>query len=224
MRCKQCGQYIPEGLEIKQCFCGFELQEDSFQVENELITNESKTVEEKVQIKTELLTRKQKERVNGRIEQEQKGLLAIGCFYVIMIIVTFIPLYSRRGRDLGGLSAMEFFGYIPTTLFLIIVGAIIFFFTIRWTKYFKLKKDLEEKQSITILTKVSYISGDAKKGYEVFLEKNEANIPKVFFEFYEFPQIKKGDFVELTLTPNAHLVLSIVLDAKPTLKRDFRVI
>jgi hypothetical protein len=40
MRCKQCGQYIPEGTGIKQCSCGAGLQEDACPIEKE---NESIT-------------------------------------------------------------------------------------------------------------------------------------------------------------------------------------
>jgi len=71
MRCKQCGQYIPEGLGIKQCSCGAELQEDTRQIEKEngLITNESNTAEEKTQkvVKKKLTPEEKKKRRNASI-------------------------------------------------------------------------------------------------------------------------------------------------------------
>jgi hypothetical protein len=71
MRCKQCGQYIPDGLGIKQCSCGAELQEDTCQIEkeNDLVTNESNTAEEKTQktVKKKLTPEEKKKRRNASI-------------------------------------------------------------------------------------------------------------------------------------------------------------
>ena len=71
MRCKQCGQYIPEGLGIKQCTCGAELQEGTRQIEteNNLVTNESNSEEEKTQkvVKKKLTPEEKKKRRNASI-------------------------------------------------------------------------------------------------------------------------------------------------------------
>ena len=219
MRCKQCGEYIPEGLGINQCFCGAELPKDTSPIEkeNELITNESNAIEKRTQIVTESLTKKQEEKLNKCIEQEEKVLLIVGASFFVIIVLMFIPIYRWRGADLGGVSVMEFFGFIPTTLFLIIFYAVMFVYPIR--KFVKLKKDLKEKQAITISTKVLSIEGNDKKGYKVFFEENEANIQKVHFYYNELPDIKEGDSIKLTLTPNAHFVLSTELNIKSSFKR-----
>jgi hypothetical protein len=71
MRCKQCGQYIPEGLGLMQCSCGAELQEDTNQIEKEngLVTNESNSAEEKTQkvVKKTLTPEEKKKRRNASI-------------------------------------------------------------------------------------------------------------------------------------------------------------
>jgi hypothetical protein len=71
MRCKQCGQYIPEGLGIKQCSCGAELQDNTCQIEKEngVITNESNTAEDKTQknVKKKLTPEEKKKRRNASI-------------------------------------------------------------------------------------------------------------------------------------------------------------
>jgi hypothetical protein len=71
MRCKQCGQYIPEGLGIKQCACGTELIEDNCQIEKEngMVTNENNMAEEKTQkaVKKKLTPEEKKKRRNASI-------------------------------------------------------------------------------------------------------------------------------------------------------------
>ena len=220
MRCKECGKYIPEGLGMERCFCGAELPQDILPIEEEkdLIENEINVIEEKTQtFFTELLTKKQIEQIENRIEQEQKGFIPLCVTFLIMVGVTFIPLHSRRGHDLGGTTVMDFFGFVPTSLFLITIGVIMFLNSARL--FFKLKKDLKEKQAITLLTKVLNIEGNDKKGYKVFFEKNEANIQKVHFFYNELPEIKEGDSIKLTLTPNAHFVLSTESNVKHSFRR-----
>ena len=98
MRCKQCGQYIPEGLGIKQCSCGAELQEDTCQTEkeNSLVTNESNTVEEKTQkvAKKKLTPEEKKKRRNASIGA------AIGVSIAMAITSLFTQSNYLSDKDL----------------------------------------------------------------------------------------------------------------------------
>jgi len=103
MRCKQCGQYIPEGLGIKQCSCGAELQEDTCQIENNngLVTEESNTAEEKTQknVKKKLTPEEKKKRINASI-----GAVVGVC---IAMVVSSLFTQNNHLSDKGLLKEVE---------------------------------------------------------------------------------------------------------------------
>jgi len=219
MRCKQCEQYIPEGLGMNQCFCGAELPKETSPIEQEkeLISNESNTIEEKTQMVTELLTKKQEEQINEGIDRGIIAIFKMGAIWLIAIIVSFIRLAFRHDTTF----AVIFFNSTLGILLFIIIGVVLFIYATRNSKFFELKKDLKEKKAIILSAKVSSIEelkGGVKKEYEVFLEKNEANIEKVRFFHDNFSEVKKGNYIKLIVTPNAHFVLSAELDVNSSFK------
>jgi len=98
MRCKQCEQYIPEGLGIKQCSCGAEIQEDTRQIEkeNSLVTCESNTAEEKTQkiIKKKLTPEEKKKRRNASIGA------TVGVCIAMAVSSLFTPKNYLSDKDL----------------------------------------------------------------------------------------------------------------------------
>jgi hypothetical protein len=109
------------------------------------------------------------------------------------------------------LTLSQSIGILPTLILLIILGCLFFIIVLRHTKYFKLKKDLISGVILTFETKIIRIrelAGDAEKEYDVYLEQNDANLEKLNYLISEFPNIKAGDFIRVTLTQNAKFVLS----------------
>jgi len=98
MRCKQCGKYIPEGLGIKQCSCGAELQEEIGQIEkeSEVITNESNTIEKKTQIATkkEFTPEEKKKKRNTLIST------VVGICVSMIVSSLFLPNNHLSDKDL----------------------------------------------------------------------------------------------------------------------------
>ena len=98
MRCKQCGQYIPEGLGIKQCSCGAELQEDTYQIEKEngMVINESNTAKEKTQkvVKKKLTPEEKKKRRNASIGT------VVGVCIAMAVSSLFTPKNYLSDKDL----------------------------------------------------------------------------------------------------------------------------
>ena len=90
MRCKQCGQYIPEGLGIKQCSCGAELQEDTLQIEKEngLNTSESNTAEGK--------TQKVEKKTLSPEEKKKRRNASIGAVVGVCIAMAVSSLFTQK--------------------------------------------------------------------------------------------------------------------------------
>ena len=215
MRCKQCGQYIPEGLGMTQCFCGAELPKETslIEKENELITNENNAIEEKTQIATELLTKKQEEQINESIDRGIITIFKKNFIWVIAMIIAFFRFVFRENT--AAVTMILLICFVVMALSLVAI----FIYSMR--KISRLKKDLKEKKAIILSAKVSSIEelkGGVKKEYEVFLEENEANIEKVRFFHDNFSEVKKGNYIKLIVTPNAHFVLSAELDANSSFK------
>jgi len=219
MRCEKCGEYIPEGLGIEQCVCGSELSQDtsSIEKENVLPTNESKTIgQQKTRIITELLTQRQEAQINDHIDRSTIGVFKKNLIWVILVIIAFLR-FALRGNTMV-------FSMIFLICFVVMALSLIAIFIYSMREISVLKKDLKEKKAIVLSAKVSSIKelkGGGKKGYEyeIYLEKNEANIEKVHFFPDNCLEIKKGNYIKLTLTPNAHFVLSAKLDIKSSLRQ-----
>ena len=214
MRCEKCGKYIPEGLGMEQCFCGAELPKDAQKIEkeNELPANESKAIKQKTQIITKLLIQEQKEQINNHIDSVKSGIIKKSLIWIILtIIVSFIRFVLRGGSAAATISLL--------ICFVIIVLSLIAIFIYSVQKTSKLKKDLKEKKAIILSARVSSIeklkgSGGKKYEYEIYLDENEANIEKVHFFPDNSSEFKTGDLIKLTLTPNAHFLLSVELYVK----------
>ena len=220
MRCKECGKYIPEGLRMEQCFCGAELPKDTplIEKENVLPTNESKTIErKKTQITTKLLAKGQEMQINDRIDLLKVDIFKKNLIWVIVTIIAFLRFAIRGNTTIVTMIFLIWF--------VIMVILLIAMFSSSIKNISRLKKDLEEKKVIILSAKVSSIEelkGGGKKGYEyeIYLEKNEANIKKVYFFPDSLSEIENGNCIKLTLTPNAHFVLSAERDFKSSL--DFK--
>lgn len=216
MRCHQCNEYIPENLGIKNCIkCDAELKDEvNTNNENPCVLQ----TEQIVEIKYEDLTKEQEALLKERLERGVKSLLHGSLVWMFLIIATIIPLKyipTRKAQAVQGIEAnqsfAEYFGIFPTLIFLLIWGIFIYSLVLHYSKFFKLQKDLRERKIITVVSKIANIQelkGDEEKEYNVFLEKNKANINKIRLLISELPNICKGDTVKVTLTKNAHSVLS----------------
>ena len=222
MRCKQCGEYIPEGLGLSQCFCGAELSKETLSIdkENDLTENKSKAIEQKAQIVTKSLTQKQKEQIDYRIDRLTAGVFKKNLIWVIATIIAFFRfLRFAIGGNTTNVAMLLLICFLVMAIFLIFI----FIYSIK--NIHKLKKDLEGKKAIVLSAEISSIEelkGGGKKGYEyeIYLEKNEANIEKVHFFSDNSFEFEKGDHIKLTLTPNAHFVLAAERNVKPSFKRE----
>lgn len=222
MRCEKCEQYVPEGLEIKNCpNCGTEIIEKSNITETIINSslNDKPNLLSNQDIKKSKLSKDQIAKIEDRIEKGKNRFIFVSIIMALLIIVSFfIPvgfLPSRRSyrlRDLDkSLTLSQLIGIVPTLIFLTLIGFLFFVVVLRHTKYFKLKKDLIDGNILTFETKIIRIrelAGDAEKEYDVYLEKNDASLEKLNYLISEFPNLRKGDSIRVTLTQNAKFVLS----------------
>jgi len=220
MRCKQCDQYIPEGLGIKQCSCGAELPEKKLpnEKENVLPVNESQVTERKVierntKIVTTLLTSEQKTQIIDHINRIKSGIFKKSFIWIILAIIMLLRFILKDDATI--------FAVIQLICFVAMVVAVIAIFILSKREISRLQEDLIEKKTIAFSVKVSETKefkvkrdGKKKSDYEIHLEKNEVNIEKVYFYPDKISAIEKGDRIKLTLTPNAHFVLSAELDIR----------
>lgn len=216
MRCQQCNEYIPENLGIKNCIrCDIELREE-VDAKNEI--SSAPQTQQTIETKLQELTKEQEVLVEERLNKGLKSLLYASILWIFFVLLTLIPIKfipTRKAQAIQGFEAnqafAEYFGIIPTFIILFILGVFIFTLVLRHSKFLNLKKDLKEKKSITIISKIANIrelKGDREKEYDVFLEKNTENLKKLNFLKSEFPDIRKGDIIKVTFTKNAHCVMS----------------
>ena len=217
MRCHLCNEYIPENLGIEDCIkCGVKLKK------NEKVTTEEVTSvvprEKSAEQNFKELTNEQRLVIQEHLDKSIKSLFKASLLWIFAIILIIIPIkfipsrkaYKIQGVD-GVQSFAEYFGFIPTLLFVLIGGLVFYIPTLIHSKFFSLRKDLKEKEGVTLVSKIidiKELKGDSEREYNVFLEKNNTNIKKINFLISEFPNIRKGDTIKVILTKNAHLVLS----------------
>lgn len=165
------------------------------------------------------LTTKQSRKLENKIEKSTIPLYIIGFLALTISIVCFtVPLsFLPKRKTLNDFGIgdetqtfLESFGIIPTILFLIILFGLLFFAVLVDTKYLSLKKDLIEKKTISLTTKVKNIKklkGDSEEIYDVYIEKNSAELNKIRYLKSEFPNLEKDNSISITLTANAKFVL-----------------
>ncbi len=216
MRCHNCNEYIPENLGIKKCIkCGTELNEKT-DIKDEALP--MLQTEQPVEIKYQELTKDQTTLLEERFDKGLKSLLYASVLWIIILVSIIVPIRfipTRKAHAIQGLEAnqtfSEFFGIVPTIIFLLIIGIFIYGLALRHSKFLSIRKDLKERKTITIISKITDIrelKGDREKEYDVFLEKNTEGLKKLNYLQSEFPDIRKGDTIKVTLTKNAHCAVS----------------
>jgi hypothetical protein len=111
----------------------------------------------------------------------------------------------------GNNTLADTIGFIPTFLFVAVAAMVVFFVIIKHSKYFKIKKDLKLRNVTSFEAKVTNIqelAGDDEKEYDVYVEKNEAGVRKLNYLISEFPDLKVGDKLKITIATISQVVLS----------------
>lgn len=133
------------------------------------------------------------------------------------LIVSFIPagfLPSRRGRNSGGDSSLfDMMGGAGFMIMIICLFGILLIYFMSTYKMWSLDKDIKEKKKNIVKLKVRDLRSDSSFGsteislyiYPVYKGKGKLE----FIDYENFPQLSKGQEVELHLTTNAHYPLSI---------------
>jgi len=216
MRCKKCNEYIPVGLGITHCVkCGADLSEEDTVVEESPLITE---IEAEAGPMYDDLTKEQEFQIQQRLHKSVKRLLNASVLWTVIIIVVLIPLRFIPSRNAEGIQGMntslsfaEYMGFLPTLFFLLIIGILIYGLVLSHSRFFGLRKDLKGKETITFTARVAGVrelKGDDEKEYDVFLEKNLGRLKKLNYLLSEFPDVKKGDTIKVTLSLNAHFVLT----------------
>ncbi len=165
------------------------------------------------------MTLEERARLREYKEKIQPVIFGAGIGIPLFILVLsfipmgFIPHRSAARVSDGSQSLADMLGILPTILLVFGIGALIMFFLMNSYNYFKLLKDIDEKEKIKFQVKVGrvlYKSGAGPQEIEVFFRpaiKNKFSVE--FIAFRNFPKIKKGDEVEIEATSNALYPLSI---------------
>ena len=236
MRCSKCNEYIPEGLVVKECpSCGNEVKENVF-IESQKTVEESSILDDKT-TKTPLtekskLTKKQEQVLEEKIEKGLKemfiGSLVIGFFAFISFVIPARYIPSRRthrfSEGYGNERLVDIMGVFPTLILIAVFALIMFSAIITHSKYFKIKKDLKLRNVTSFETKITDIrefKGDKEKEYNVYIEKNEAGVRKLNYLIREFPELKVGDNIKITIATISQVVLSTQKTSEKRIIRNY---
>jgi hypothetical protein len=222
MRCKKCGQYIPEGLDMKQCFCGEEITEEEIVSQEDVsIAAENHFQEERKYTEHDTLTEKQEMQIKQRIDIGiEKLFKALGVCLIPIVLIVFVPMAWLPSRQIHRIhnvdknqTIAESLGAIPTAIILLIIVGVFMVGALYDSHLLSLVKDLKKKKTKILEVQAKEIKKTKKDflnntEYIVCLEENPDKLKRLIYPIDEFPDIQPGDLLKVTLTQQTEVVLS----------------
>ena len=179
---------------------------------------------------TEKLTARQSTRLREHLQKVELNVFGAGLgIPFFLLIVSFIPAGFLPGRKAARVadqsaSLVSMLGFLPLLGIIIIFAGLLLWYLMRSYKYPELKKDVIERDKVTLHTRVyrvDTVRADDGVKHDVIFGPGYENINRVTFTNYPgFPVLYKGQNIHIEFTRHAHYPLSITTPSAPADNKD----